>query len=76
MRLPSKRSSLAVLGGLLLGSGLGIASFAAQEPPSSQRSIREAEAQVANWFEAHRDRTAALRAFVQRMPKGATSTAI
>jgi len=43
---------------------------AAQESPTSQRSPRPSASQVANWFEAHRDSPAALRAFVQRMPKG------
>ena len=41
------------------------------QPSTRQRSTRQSEAQVADWFEKHRDRLPVLRAFVQRMPKGA-----
>lgn len=65
-----KLSSLAVFWGLLIGSTLVVSSVSAQDAPTSQRSQRQAESQVANWFEEHRDSPPALRAFVQRMPKG------
>ena len=65
-----KLSSFAVLWGLLLGSGLVVSSVAAQEAPVNPRSRRDAEAQVSQWLEQHRASPPAIRAFVQRMPKG------
>ncbi|HEY9658700.1 MAG TPA: hypothetical protein V6C65_09630 [Allocoleopsis sp.] len=64
-----KASRLLFLG-LLAGSSITAAKVVAQEPPTTPRSIPHTEAQVANWFETHRDRPPLLRAFVQRMPKG------
>ncbi len=55
---------------LLLGSGLIAPGVAAQVTPLAQAPSPQAEAAVADWFEANRDRPTLLRAFVQRMPKG------
>ncbi|MEB3254965.1 MAG: hypothetical protein VKJ05_01125, partial [Synechococcaceae cyanobacterium] len=67
---------LALLAGLLLG-GATIAPVAlapaaiAREASPAPLVGRQAEAAVAAWLEANRNRPNALRAFVQRMPKGA-----
>ncbi len=53
---------------LFLGSLLGYlsTSVAAKDIPT----LRPSSASVATWLENHRDRPPAIRAFVQRMPKG------
>lgn len=53
--------------GLLIGS-VAVSGVAAQDtnPPTLRRS----EAPAARWLEQHRDSPPAIRAFVQRMPKG------
>lgn len=65
-----RRSPLPLLLGVLTSSSCFIFSVAAQVPSTLQQSSTRNEAQAASWFEAHRDQPAALRAFVQRMPKG------
>lgn len=64
-----KPSRLSLCLGLLTSSSL-IASGVAAQVPSTQRSLSRSETQVAAWFDEHRDSSPALRAFVQRMPKG------
>ena len=66
----SKRSRLSLLLGILTSSSCFISSVLAQAPPSTPRAATRNEIQAESWFNAHRDRPAALRAFVQRMPKG------
>ncbi|MEH2205017.1 MAG: adenosine deaminase [Nostoc sp.] len=56
--------------GVLTSSSCLIFSVAAQVPSNSQQSSARSEAETASWFEAHRTQPGALRAFVQRMPKG------
>ncbi len=56
--------------GLLICSSLSVTEVAAREVPPTQIARQRAEAQVADWFEKHRDRPPVLRAFLQRMPKG------
>ncbi|MGV0105536.1 adenosine deaminase [Nostoc sp. DSM 114160] len=56
--------------GVLTSSSCFIFSVTAQVPSNSQQSSTRSEAQAASWFEAHRAQSGALRAFVQRMPKG------
>jgi hypothetical protein len=65
-----KLSRFSLFLGVLASSSCFIASVAAQIPSNSQQTSTQSEAQAASWFDAHRDRPAALRAFVQRMPKG------
>ncbi|BAY24812.1 adenosine/AMP deaminase [Calothrix sp. NIES-2100] len=65
MRLP-----LSLFLGVLTSSSCFIFSVAAQVSSNSQQSSTNSEAEAASWFEAHRTQPAALRAFVQRMPKG------
>lgn len=66
----TKFSATAAFWGLLIGSSVVSSGVMAQEVPLAQASSRQAETEVANWFEANRDRPTLLRAFVQRMPKG------
>ncbi|MBD1873304.1 adenosine deaminase [Nodosilinea sp. FACHB-131] len=66
----AKFSSTAAFWGLLIGSSLITFGVKAQDATLAQASSRQAETEVANWFEANRDRPTLLRAFVQRMPKG------
>jgi len=70
MHIMPKLSSVATFWGLLLSSSLLTAGLAAKEVPTNQAANRSYETQVASWFDQHRDRPGALRAFVQRMPKG------
>lgn len=65
-----KSFSLRLFWGLLVCSSVFISGVAAREAPTVQSSRQRAETQVAAWFEKHRDRPPALRAFLQRMPKG------
>ncbi|MEH2058147.1 MAG: adenosine deaminase [Nostoc sp.] len=65
-----RRAALSLFLGVLSCSSCFIFSGAAQVPSTSQQSSIQSEAQAASWFEAHRAQPAALRAFVQRMPKG------
>lgn len=66
-----KFSSLSLLLGCLTWSSFVIFSVAAQDvPPIQQRGTQRSEAAVADWFDKHRAQPPALRAFVQRMPKG------
>lgn len=63
-------SRLSVFLGVLTSSTCFLTTVAAQVPTSSQQPSTRSEAQAASWFDAHRNQPAALRAFVQRMPKG------
>jgi hypothetical protein len=65
-----KSFSLQLFWGLLVCSSVFALGVAAREVPTAQSSRQRSEAQVADWFEKHRDRPPALRAFLQRMPKG------
>lgn len=65
-----RQSALYLFLGVLTSSSCLIFSGVAQVPPTSQQPSSGNETQAANWFEAHRTQPAALRAFVQRMPKG------
>lgn len=65
-----KSSRFPLFLGILAGSTVVVSGVAAQEPPAVQRSLQQAEARVAAWFDEHRDQPPVLRAFVQRMPKG------
>lgn len=56
--------------GIVAGSSFVAAGVSAQESLTAQRSPQRTEAQVAEWFETHRDSPPLVRAFVQRMPKG------
>jgi Adenosine deaminase len=62
----TKLSSLQVCLGFIICSSLAITSAAAKETPTNQRS----ESQVSAWLEKHRNQPPAMRAFLQRMPKG------
>jgi Adenosine deaminase len=64
----SKAAHFPLFFGLLVGSSLVVSSVAAQDAIPS--SLRRSEAQAASWLERHRDSPPAVRAFVQRMPKG------
>jgi hypothetical protein len=66
----SRRAPLLFLLGVLTSSSCFISVSTVQVPSTSQQSSTRSEAQGASWFEAHRNRPGALRAFVQRMPKG------
>jgi Adenosine deaminase len=70
IHLMPKFSSLPLWLGLLIGSSLTASRVVAQELLAAQSSSHPAEAQVSAWFEENRDRPPAIRAFVQRMPKG------
>jgi adenosine deaminase/adenosine deaminase CECR1 len=61
---------LALLAGLLISAAVGSAAIARETSPTSL-SGSKAEAAVGAWLEANRDRPNAVRAFVQRLPKGA-----
>lgn len=61
---------LALLAGLLISAAVGPAAIARETSPTSL-SGSKAEAAVGAWLEANRDRPNAVRAFVQRLPKGA-----
>jgi adenosine deaminase/adenosine deaminase CECR1 len=62
--------SLATFAGLVVGvHGLSL-SAAARDLNGGARTLRSSEAAVAQWLEQNRDRPTALRAFVQRLPKG------
>ena len=63
-------TALSLFLGILTSSSCVIFSAVAQIPSTSQQSSIGSESQAASWFEAHRTQPAALRAFVQRMPKG------
>ncbi len=63
--LMTKFSSLQVCLGFIICSSLAV-SATAKETLTSQRS----EAQVSAWLEKHRNQPPAMRAFLQRMPKG------
>ncbi|MEH1778498.1 MAG: adenosine deaminase [Nostoc sp.] len=65
-----KRAPLYLFLGVLTSSSCFVFSVAAQVPSKEQQSSTRSEAQTASWFEVHRAQPAALRAFVQRMPKG------
>ncbi|BAY78823.1 adenosine/AMP deaminase [Nostoc linckia NIES-25] len=65
-----RRAPLSLFLGVLTSSSCLIFSAVAQAPSTSQQSSAQREAQAASWFEAHRAQPGALRAFVQRMPKG------
>ena len=65
-----RRSPLFWFLGVLTSYSCFIFSVAAQVPSNSQQSSTRSEAEAASWFDAHRTQPAALRAFVQRMPKG------
>ena len=64
-------STYALCFGLLIGSPVLAPHVAAKDASPPARLPRPAEAAVSAWFEANRHRPSALRAFVQRMPKGA-----
>ena len=74
----SKFSGLPWLFGILVGSTVVVSRVAAQEvrpiepatPQTESQIEAQTEAQVADWFEQHRDQPPLMRAFVQRMPKG------
>ena len=70
----SKFSGLPWLFGILVGSTVVVSRVAAQEvrpiEPATPQTESQTEAQVADWFEQHRDQPPLMRAFVQRMPKG------
>lgn len=62
--------SLATFAGLVVGlHGLSL-SAAARDFNAAAPTQRPSEAAVARWLEQNRDRPTALRAFVQRLPKG------
>jgi len=69
-----KSSRLPLFLGLFVCSSLWssaiVSGVVAQESPTVQRSAQPSESQVSAWLEKHRDQPPALRAFVQRMPKG------
>lgn len=65
-----KISRLSLFLGILTSSTCIVSGVSAQVPSPSQQSLTQREAQTAAWFDANRDRPLALRAFVQRMPKG------
>jgi hypothetical protein len=69
-----ERTAFSGFFGLLIGLQLGALSVggsaAAKESPPAGRPLRPAEAAVAAWLEDNRQRPPALRAFVQRLPKG------
>jgi hypothetical protein len=56
--------------GILTSSSCFIAGVSAQTSSNLQQSLVQNEAKTASRFESYRDRPPALRAFVQRMPKG------
>lgn len=60
----------AALIGLLLAAGCATAPAKVPAAPATQ-VVEDAACQAAAWFEAHRGRPPMLRAFLQRMPKGA-----
>ena len=64
----SKAARVPLFFGLLIGSSLAVSGAMAQDALPS--SLRRSEAQTASWLEKHRDSPPAVRAFVQRMPKG------
>jgi adenosine deaminase len=64
-----KSFNLQLFWGLFVCSSVFVSGVAAREVPPAQ-STRQPESQVADWFEKHRARPPALRAFLQRMPKG------
>jgi adenosine deaminase/adenosine deaminase CECR1 len=61
-----KSTHVSLFLGLIASSAL-VSNVAAQEPP---KSLPQTEAQVESWLEQHRDDPPALRAFMQRLPKG------
>ncbi|WP_242072012.1 adenosine deaminase [Nostoc sp. FACHB-110] len=65
-----RQAALSLFLGVLTSSSCFIFSVAAQVPATSRQSSIDSEAQAASWFKAHYSQPAALRAFVQRMPKG------
>ncbi|MBN3890237.1 MAG: hypothetical protein HWQ43_14070 [Nostoc sp. JL31] len=65
-----RRAPLSLFLGILTSSSCFIFSVVAQVPSNSQHSSTRSEAEAASWLEAHRSQPVALRAFVQRMPKG------
>jgi hypothetical protein len=62
--------SAATFWGVLIGAHLASFPVCAQQAPPASRSAGVAESAVAAWLEANRQRPTALRAFVQRLPKG------
>jgi hypothetical protein len=62
--------ALPLLAGILLSGTGGLPPALAREGMARSLSPRAAEAAVASWLEENRHRPTALRAFVQRMPKG------
>jgi Adenosine deaminase len=67
-----KVAKLKLFWSLLVCSSFVVAGVtaAAKEPPTAQRTSQRPESQVSAWFEKHRNQPPALRAFIQRMPKG------
>ncbi|MHC5769506.1 MAG: amidohydrolase family protein [Nostoc sp.] len=65
-----RRAPLSLFLGILTSYSCFIFSVVAQVPSNSQHSSTRSEAEAASWLEAHRSQPGALRAFVQRMPKG------
>ncbi len=66
----SKTVNLPLFLGLMVGSGVVASSVIAQDAGVPQSSLRRSEDQVSVWLEQNRDRPPAVRAFMQRMPKG------
>jgi adenosine deaminase/adenosine deaminase CECR1 len=68
MTMP-KVAHLPLFLGCLVSSSLVISGVAAQDV-GRQPGLQRSEERAATWLEQHRDRPPAIRAFVQRMPKG------
>jgi Adenosine deaminase len=66
----SQGPDLKLLLGLIFCSSIFISGVSAREASTDQNIRQRTEAQVAAWFEKHREHPPALRAFLQRMPKG------
>ena len=64
------RTALPLLAGILLSGATLLPPALAREAAARRLAPRAAEAAVAAWLEENRERPTALRAFVQRMPKG------